>query len=490
MVDEELRQKPFGKSHSLTNQSVTPNRLERKSKSFMEYPFSLSLREKGKSFLHRLKERCLSQRKNSYDDLHSFFFEGLQRKTHMHSLFQLQEEEIEFDLITQVPKSGKIESVIKWIVTHNTNETIKDSFLWSFRTYLSPLDLFNLLYQLYLSVGEQPILPSEKYKEQELIRWNKKCLITFTQKLLKKCSQAELKQKKQGQSILKQLRCFWIDLIADGFGSESYAIQNFLKEFKQFPSPKLEFTFFEPSPVNINELSFAVSEMASHMHWIEFSLFQNISIYPEFFESNWSKPNKKTVAPNLTALIERFNQTSYWISTQIATSKTIKQMISNLKFFISVAHECRLRKNYNGVMEVIGGLNSSIVQSFRTTWQQLPSKYLERYKELDDLMNCKHNYANYRKELSVSSNHKHVLPYVGIFLRDLTFVEEGNESNFGDFINYQKLDMFGRTLLEISCYQQQENIALSNKNPSLISVLTNMYIVEEEELWRRKESFE
>lgn len=53
--------------------------------------------------------------------------------------------------------------------------------------------------------------------------------------------------------------------------------------------------------------------MARQLTVLEHGLFKQM--YPkEFLNQKWSKPDRETTAPNVTKVIKRFNQMSFWVS--------------------------------------------------------------------------------------------------------------------------------------------------------------------------------
>ena len=75
-------------------------------------------------------------------------------------------------------------------------------------------------------------------------------------------------------------------------------------------------------------------------------------------------------------------------------------------------------RNFNGVMEVIGGINMWAVTRLKQTWEQLPPRSHQIVEELNALMENKANYKNYRNALR--SAPLPLMPYLGVYLRDLT----------------------------------------------------------------------
>jgi hypothetical protein len=77
------------------------------------------------------------------------------------------------------------------------------------------------------------------------------------------------------------------------------------------------------------------------------------------------------------------------------------------------------------------------------------------YKELQDLVSPKMQYSNYRKALKIMK--LPALPFLGVFLTDLTFLDLGNPDFLPDnhYINMEKRRKVYNLILEIQKYQKE-----------------------------------
>ena len=71
------------------------------------------------------------------------------------------------------------------------------------------------------------------------------------------------------------------------------------------------------------------------------------------------------------------------------------------------------------------GLNHNSVQRLKGLWERISDKAREQWSEMDVLMSPQHNFRHYRHELK--KRKLPVLPYFGIYLRDFTFINDGNQ---------------------------------------------------------------
>lgn len=79
-------------------------------------------------------------------------------------------------------------------------------------------------------------------------------------------------------------------------------------------------------------------------------------------------------------------------------------------------------------MEILAGLQTSAIHRLKKTWEKLETKFNELYNQLLNEISSRDNYKNYRDGLhSISPP---CVPYLGVYLTDLTFIEDGNEMHF------------------------------------------------------------
>ena len=148
-------------------------------------------------------------------------------------------------------------------------------------------------------------------------------------------------------------------------------------------------------------------------------------------------------------------------------------------------------------MEILAGLNTSAVTQLEDSWK-IPDKYLGMFSELEKLMSSTKNYQNYRNELSNLRDNKKsrdlvVVPYLGVYLRDLTFIgifftifhwnlEENSDQLSSGFMNFEKMCLLGKVLIEMHSYQSQNLIF--EEDLLIHNALSNLVMVDGEALYQ------
>jgi len=73
-------------------------------------------------------------------------------------------------------------------------------------------------------------------------------------------------------------------------------------------------------------------------------------------------------------------------------------------------------------------------------------------EEMEILTNMENSYKTYRNALKTIE--PPCIPYMGVYLSDLTFIDEGNPAMLGNLINFQLHQMVYKIIAEIKTFQQ------------------------------------
>eukprot|EP01099_Mayorella_cantabrigiensis_P003873 TRINITY_DN2905_c0_g2_i1.p1 TRINITY_DN2905_c0_g2~~TRINITY_DN2905_c0_g2_i1.p1 ORF type:complete len:437 (-),score=74.16 TRINITY_DN2905_c0_g2_i1:63-1373(-) len=195
---------------------------------------------------------------------------------------------------------------------------------------------------------------------------------------------------------------------------------------------------------------------------IESAMFRNVESF-ELINLNWRKRRNKHSQVN--AMFKRFNNVSTWFCFRILSEKKSEGRADLIAKLIDIADQLIKTGNYNTLMEILAALNMHPVDRLKRTWQKVPERYLERREKMQELMDPRNNYKAYRAELAQRKETKqYSLPYFGIFTRDLTFIEEGNETKLENGkCNTEKISLTAKVLEDIRYWQ---HYTFSTKFPS------------------------
>jgi len=104
-------------------------------------------------------------------------------------------------------------------------------------------------------------------------------------------------------------------------------------------------------------------------------------------------------------------------------------------------------------MAFVAGFNNAAIQRLKFTRAELNSRSLKRLEALESLMSAESSYKNYRSV--IHSCNPPLIPYIGVYLADLTFIDDGNPNKFDGLINFSKRRLDYTVISEIQLYQNK-----------------------------------
>eukprot|EP00732_Lithocolla_globosa_P001731 Lithocolla_globosa_v1_NODE_935_length_3062_cov_11.623545.p1 type:complete len:968 gc:universal NODE_935_length_3062_cov_11.623545:2915-12(-) len=206
-----------------------------------------------------------------------------------------------------------------------------------------------------------------------------------------------------------------------------------------------------------------VMQVARQLTIIDFEFYRRIfrhEIIIFLFGDCRAKGGGQTPIPfRLSAYAKRFNEVSFWVGTEICTCPNLKRRINILGRFIRLAKILCEFNNFNGLMAVLSGIKSASVMRLKKTWAGLTVRQHATVDQLEGLMSSRDNYHNYRQTLL--KDYPNFIPFIGLFLKDLTFICEGSQTWISHpasskmLINFQKFWLLSATLEKVLHFQRR-----------------------------------
>ncbi|CAG5136425.1 unnamed protein product [Candidula unifasciata] len=180
-------------------------------------------------------------------------------------------------------------------------------------------------------------------------------------------------------------------------------------------------------------------EIARQVTLLEFDLYRAIKP-SELIGMPWMKRDKQQTAPNLLKMIH------------FSTNKERVAVVSRVIEVMLVFQELN---NFNGVLEIIGALNSASVFRLEHTKKELAHKYQKALEEASELNND--HFKKYIEKLR--SINPPCVPFLGMYLTNILKTEEGNPDFMANapegIINFSKRRKVAEITGEIQQYQNQ-----------------------------------
>ncbi|XP_059483665.1 guanine nucleotide-releasing factor 2 isoform X2 [Neocloeon triangulifer] len=324
-------------------------------------------------------------------------------------------------------RGGHLDALIVHATKANKNDEDKTDFLYqeafltTYRTFMSPLELIMKLQRRYRRFA-QPVNDSAR---QRAARNSFSLLVRVV---------SDLTIKDLETDLLKILNDLIFTLVESGDLNIARALRGKVLEkcdAKRFcnttPNPYHSTISMQSRQCTL--LDFKSDQLAEQMTLLDAELFMKIEI-PEVLL--WAQEQSEERSPNLTEFTEHFNKMSYWARSRILEQKDAKDRERYVVKFIKVMRHLRKVNNFNSYLALLSALDSAPIR--RLEWHR---QITEGLKEYCALIDSSSSFRAYRQALA--DTHPPCIPYIGLVLQDLTFVNIGNSNSLPDgSINFSK----------------------------------------------------
>ncbi|XP_078263541.1 ras-specific guanine nucleotide-releasing factor RalGPS2 isoform X1 [Rhinoraja longicauda] len=193
-------------------------------------------------------------------------------------------------------------------------------------------------------------------------------------------------------------------------------------------------------------------EFASQITLMDAPVFK--AIQPEELSScGWNKKEKYSSSPNVVAFTRRFNHVSFWVVREILTAQTLKIRAEVLSHYVKTAKKLYESNNLHALMAVVSGLQSAPIFRLTKTWALLSRKDKTTFEKLEYLISKEDNYKRLRDYVN-SLKMTPCIPYLGIYLSDLTYIDSAYPSTHSIIESEQRSNLMNNILRIISDLQQ------------------------------------
>jgi hypothetical protein len=150
------------------------------------------------------------------------------------------------------------------------------------------------------------------------------------------------------------------------------------------------------------------------------------SILPEeLLGTEWTKRNS-SLAVNVRAMSTLSTDISNLVSDSVLQLEEPKKRAVIIKQWVKIANKCLELNNYDTVMAIVCSLDSTNLKRMKKTWEYVPQRTKAVLDELCKIIDVSRNYAVLRQR--IQSHLPPCLPFIGVYLTDLTMVDSANPS--------------------------------------------------------------
>lgn len=322
------------------------------------------------------------------------------------------------------------------------DETFMDAFVMTYHTFCTSDALIGKLLAIYHAARGKggsgtkkrivvvlQLLIETRYKD--LSDANKTTFKNFLEKVVK--NDQNFTERESAVSLLEQALT-QAEAAASGLGP---AVAKNAQPPKTLPKSLYE----HPSFFDLDEV-----EVARQLCLMEWKAFSRIKP-EEFANQSWSKEKTQDKCPNIMAMIASFNTMSGAVATLILNERKVRDRRKIMWKLVSVAQKLLQFNNFHTLMAFLSAFNNSAILRLKWTRERLPSPTKKFLEEAEKLMSMEGSYKEYRGMLK--NAHPPCIPYIGVCLADLTFIEDGNPDDINGLTNFYKRRLVYRVLSSI-----------------------------------------
>jgi hypothetical protein len=390
------------------------------------------------------------------------------------------ETKVPLETMNFLAKIETIEQLVKWLVLENEDAELQSSFLLTYRTIITPDELFAVL---------------EEITKKAVISSNVDDKSAFFNKL---------------NSFLN----LWMTLSFENDWKNKPILGRIL-ELTKSTMPPAQHNLFKQLCINDLRRNRMMQHQQKQCHSIGPILFQpqrsspsatdNQNLVKKLFKNRkstgeymaaWFMIEPLIIAEQMTlleheaicaitphdlmargqplsAIAARFNEVSNWVATQVLNMPSTKHQAKIIKRFIRIAEILLQMNNFQSMVQILSGLYNSSVARLKRAWANLSTSVTDTLKRIEEVMSPSQNFHNYREIIKEAvAQNKPVIPYVPLILRDLTFTQEGNSTHNADGnINFEMLFFLGKQILS---FKQ----IMSNRYPLSLDVNVQKLLLE------------
>lgn len=159
--------------------------------------------------------------------------------------------------------------------------------------------------------------------------------------------------------------------------------------------------------------------------------------------------------PKLQAMIDRFNHIHRFVILCIVSCHELSHRVRTLAHFIRVSEYCLELRNYFCLMAVFSALDSIAVSKLKYLWLRLDDEHKTVRGKLAAVCDANNNFKALRNLMRTAFIEREpAIPYIGLFLSDLTFVNDGAAKLVEGFINFKRFERFTERCKIVESFQQ------------------------------------
>jgi RasGEF domain/RasGEF N-terminal motif len=340
---------------------------------------------------------------------------------------------------------GSLRALIEKLTTHQSTPcaVFVSTFYLTFRLFATPMEFADALADRYNYIGDTPhaagpvrLRVYNAFKQWLESHWRHDCdnvalefIMNFARtKLMDSLHNAGKRLIELAEKV-SAVHGPIVPRLVSSMGKTNTAIAQYVHPDTPFPAPITSksqlnlLKLWKNGGANISILDFDPLELARQFTIKESRIF--CSILPEeLLATEWTKKTG-SLAVNVRAMSTLSTDLANLVADSILQLDEPKRRAVIIKQWVKIANKCLDLNNYDSLMAIICSLNSSTISRLKRTWELVSQKTKTTLENLRGIVDVSRNYSVLRQRLQ---NHvPPCLPFVGLYLTDLTFVDHGNQ---------------------------------------------------------------
>lgn len=164
-------------------------------------------------------------------------------------------------------------------------------------------------------------------------------------------------------------------------------------------------------------LQFAPIIVAYQLTLIDSAIFRNIQPSALLKHQPPKAPH-----PAIVASTDFFNYLTRLIEHAILLQQEASGRAQQINYWVKIAWKCHDLRNFQTTKAIVSALGTPPIQRLKRSWAFVPKKAMARLELLSAILSEKANYEQYRERLSQQSSSDPVVPFLGLFMHDLTYL--------------------------------------------------------------------
>lgn len=359
----------------------------------------------------------------------------LLEKTYAHELMFNKEGQV---------TGGSLPALVERLTTHEStpDAMFVSTFYLTFRLFCTPVKLAETLIDRFEYVGDAPHMSGpvrlrvynvfkgwlESHWRDETDREALSLIEPFAEFKLGSTLPSAGKRLLELAQRVSESGVTLVPRLVSAMGKTNASVTQFIPVDTPLPAPAITksqahaLIVWKAGGNSPTILDFDPLEVARQLTIKQMSIF--CSIMPdELIGSQWMKKGGIN-SPNVKLMTALSTELSNLVADTILTHHEVKKRAAVIKQWIKVAYQCLELNNYDALMAIICSLNSSTITRLRKTWDVVSPKRRDMLKVLQSVVEPAQNHKILRGRLA--DRVPPCLPFQGMFLTDLTFVDIGN----------------------------------------------------------------